>query len=196
MRFNSGFKGLMTLLLGDAICCRMVGWVKRLCKGAVWSTWFWSCILLLVWRYSVQDLCQDSRCPSRDSYRFYRSNINCLLLKWHQTKWSRFFSLRVYFLKLNIKICCTVILPVFYGIEAEESTWDEGIREQVAEKWICSLGGESGWRVQKIGKWGILWFALLTICRYSDQTKEDEMAWHVLRVGKKRNVYKVLVGKH
>ena len=118
-----------------------------------------------------------------------------MFLKWHQTNWSRIFFLRVCFLKSNIKSCCTIILPVFYGCEAEGSTWGEVIREQSAEKWICSLGGESGWRADKIGKWRLLWFTLLTIYLYSHQIKEDELAWHVLRVGKKRNIYRVWLEK-
>jgi hypothetical protein len=110
----------MTLLLGDAMGCRMLGWVKRLCKAAVWSTLFWSSTLLLVWRYWVSPwkTCQDSWCTSRDAYRFYRSNINCLFLKWHQTSWSNIFFLRVSFLKLKIKFCCTIILPVFSWVRS------------------------------------------------------------------------------
>lgn len=68
-----------------------------------------------------------------------------------------------------------------------------GIRELGVEELIFSLGVESGWSVEKIGNSGIRGFAFFKIC---DQIEEDEMAWLVLRVGEKRNIYTALVGKH
>ena len=100
----------------------------------------------------------------------------------------------------EIKIYRTIILPVVYGCECWSLTLREERRLRVFEKWVLRRIFESK-RDEVTGEWKKLHNEVLNDLHSSPNIvrviNSRRMRWtgHVARMGERRGVYRVLVGK-